>query len=259
MYTALLSVRSVPASSFLSDAPLRWPLQISSISEGKYLAALGLNEIELNQIEGLKVGSSSSVIVRGGVVLKEAQLAMLAIIRLAANPPPQVGTMQRRTASRLIRPFPLGLRFSGKNMSPLPCWLGGSQHVALNFSDVDSAVQLHFALFHGSGGFVLKPSEMRTGRLATTSCAVHGVIKRQSSSAIQRSSAPTRSTASESERRTSTGSADGPTNDMDYWPPPREMLHRWTIRILSIHALPKVRTTHPPITTSQQPLSHTFV
>eukprot|EP00966_Prymnesium_polylepis_P267689 6183763-Prymnesium_polylepis.1 len=30
----------------------------------------------------------------------------------------------------------------------------------LNFSDCDVAVQLHFALFRGSGGYLLKPPEM---------------------------------------------------------------------------------------------------
>jgi len=58
----------------------------------------------------------------------------------------------------------LGLRFSGKNMSPLPCWLAGTQSVALNLcSGNDLAVQLHFALFNHSLGFVLKPPEMCVG------------------------------------------------------------------------------------------------
>eukprot|EP00966_Prymnesium_polylepis_P047997 1111329-Prymnesium_polylepis.2 len=45
-------------------------------------------------------------------------------------------------------------------MSPIPGWLAGAQNVALNMSNVDLAVQVHFALFHGSAGFVLKPREM---------------------------------------------------------------------------------------------------
>eukprot|EP00966_Prymnesium_polylepis_P111486 2578862-Prymnesium_polylepis.1 len=84
-----------------------------------------------------------------------------AIVQLAANPPPEVGRMQRRTAESLLRPFPLGLRFSGKNMSPQPCFLAGAQYICLNFSHSDLPVQLHFALFNGSPGFVLKPQEMR--------------------------------------------------------------------------------------------------
>eukprot|EP00966_Prymnesium_polylepis_P109724 2539107-Prymnesium_polylepis.1 len=57
--------------------------------------------------------------------------------------------MQRRTAKYLLRPYPHGLRFSGKNMRPSPCWLVGAQCVALNMSNNDVSVQLHFALFNG--------------------------------------------------------------------------------------------------------------
>ena len=64
-----------------------------------------------------------------------------------------------------LRPALRRLRFSGKNMSPLPCWLAGAQSVALNMSPikgvaVDLAVQLHFALFDGTGGYILKPAGM---------------------------------------------------------------------------------------------------
>eukprot|EP00966_Prymnesium_polylepis_P121521 2808497-Prymnesium_polylepis.1 len=67
----------------------------------------------------------------------------------------------------LLRADPLGLRFSGRNMSPLPGWLSGAQNVALNMSNTDVPVQLHFALFTGSDGFRLKPPEMRSTRLAS--------------------------------------------------------------------------------------------
>ena len=83
----------------------------------------------------------------------------------------------------------MGARFSGANMSPsasagtrtpavcthirfdlgvnrlaaaVPGWLCGAQHVALNMTRCDLPVQLHFALFKGSGGFVLKPHEQRS-------------------------------------------------------------------------------------------------
>jgi len=95
-----------------------------------------------------------------GLELTEEQQTMRALVRLAANPPLRVGKMQRRTAKALLRPYPLGLRFSGKNMSPIPFWLGGAQNVCLNFSDCDVAVQLHFALFRGGAGYMLKPAEM---------------------------------------------------------------------------------------------------
>eukprot|EP00966_Prymnesium_polylepis_P051165 1184328-Prymnesium_polylepis.1 len=60
-----------------------------------------------------------------------------AIVRLAADPPPGVGAIQHRTAHRLLRTYPAGLRFSGKNPTPLPMWLAGVQSMALNFSHND--------------------------------------------------------------------------------------------------------------------------
>ena len=95
---------------------------------------------------------------------------------------------------------PHGLRFSGMNMDPLSCWMTGAQNVALNLtvSPCDRAltlsrpfvakrrsrccwglrcwvptflrrscmvavpVQLHHALFSHTGGYVLKPREMRS-------------------------------------------------------------------------------------------------
>jgi hypothetical protein len=45
-------------------------------------------------------------------------------------------------------------------MSPIPGWLVGAQSVALNMSNNDLAVQLHFSLFNDSGGYLLKPVEM---------------------------------------------------------------------------------------------------
>jgi len=107
-----------------------------------------------------------------------------------------------------LRPYPLGLRFSGKNMSPLPGWLSGCQHVALNMSNVDLPNQLHFALFHGSGGFLLKPPEM----LVADSHADKKEKKR-----ARRHSA----------------------HDDVYWPPPRQTVHQVAVEILSLHNLPK--------------------
>eukprot|EP00966_Prymnesium_polylepis_P151999 3511196-Prymnesium_polylepis.1 len=64
-------------------------------------------------------------------------------------------------------------------------------------SNVDVALQLHFALFKGSSGFLLKPVEMRT-------------------------------------TRTNADLEDG-----CYWPPFRDTLHRTTIELITLHALPK--------------------
>jgi len=246
-YASQLCVRSLPVAAFLKDAPPKWPLPITSINEDRLLRELGLTHTQRNDIEGL-----SSVSVRGGRGLTEAQLSSRAIARLAADPPSQVGRMQQRTARWLVRPFPLGLRFSGKNMSPLPCWLGGAQHVCLNFSDVDLAVLLHFALFSGSGGFVLKPSEMKpaTREYQTSFTEISSMETR--SPAEHRSSAWdfVRKKALSSDRLSgpsalSQSSEDGTeagtleSGRMGYWPPPQDWLQRTTFDILSIHNLPK--------------------
>jgi len=203
-YGSCVTLRSLPVSVFLSDKPPKWPLPITSINEDRLLKQLGVSKAERAQIEGLQMGNrSASSATNGG--LTEEQLSSKAIVKLAASAPPDVGTMQRRTASWLCRPFPLGLRFSGKNMSPLPGWLAGAHHIALNMSNVDLPVQLHFAMFKGSDGYVLKPPEMcvapNEGKLLMRS-------KREK-------------------------------DDDTYWPPARETLHCTDVAILSLHNLPK--------------------
>jgi len=163
LYHSVLSFRSEPLQRFLASDPSVWELPITSASEEKFLKALCLPALERDQIVGLVSGRTTQVAGgrRSSISENPEQVMSRAIVRIAANPPAGVGVMQRRTASWALRPFPLGLRFSGANMTPLPCWLSGAQHVCLNFSDNDLAVQLHFALFNGSGSFVLKPLEMR--------------------------------------------------------------------------------------------------
>ena len=73
-------------------------------------------------------------------------------------------------------------------------------------SNVDVPVQLHFALFNGTCGFVLKPPKMR----------------------------PTSSDAPADERGSPKDKED------DFWPPPRDRLYRTTLELLSLHQLPKV-------------------
>jgi hypothetical protein len=97
-YASQLCVRSLPVAAFLKDAPPKWPLPITSINEDRLLRELGLTHTQRNDIEGL-----SSVSVRGGRGLTEAQLSSRAIARLAADPPSQVGRMQQRTARWLVR------------------------------------------------------------------------------------------------------------------------------------------------------------
>jgi len=200
-YASFLVLRTVAASSFLSNKPPKWLLPITSIMEDKLLKALGCKSAVRSQIEGLQNKRTFS---KDATRLTEDQHSTLAIVRLAADPPPEVGLMQRKTRNWLLRPFPLGVRFSGKNMSPLPPWLGGAQHVCLNFSDVDLAVQLHFALFKGSEGYVLKPDLMRAA------------------------------VAEDSAVKTSDRDADE-----HYWPAACSMLFCATIEILSLHQCPK--------------------
>eukprot|EP00966_Prymnesium_polylepis_P248310 5740934-Prymnesium_polylepis.3 len=101
-------------------------------------------------------------------------------------------------------------------MSPLPSWLCGAQSVALNMSNNDLGVQLHFALFFGSSGYVLKPEGMRRRHRNDEASDDDD----QSGGAVM--------------------------NDEDYWPPPRDMLYRATIDLISLHALPKVKSSHEP-------------
>ena len=71
--------------------------------------------------------------------------------------------------------------------------------MALNTSDNDLAMQLHFALFDGAAGFVLKPPVM---------CGVQQTMM---------------------EHRLP--------EDVEYWPAPGRQLHRTSIKFLSIHLL----------------------
>ena len=154
-FSNYLCLRSEPVNTFLQRASPKSVLPISSMNEDYLLRELGVTVGERNLIEGL-LSSRSGSYTRIG--LTEEQQTGKAICRLAANPTPEIKAMQRRTAGWLLRPFPLGyndcfaehtthcsfahlicvlmpmlhlfrLRFSGKNMSPLPCWLAGAQHV----------------------------------------------------------------------------------------------------------------------------------
>ena len=210
-YAAYISMRAMPPLAFLADDPPIWPLTIVSLSENKLLNEIALPEAEQKLICGLQLGASpSSIIVRGGTILSETQLANLAIVRLARDPPPRVGRMQRRAAGILLRVYPHGFRFSGKNMTPLPCWLSGAQYVALNMGTCDLAVQLHFALFNGSTGYLLKPPEMKAVQ-------AHGWR------------VPIQLTPGRREL----------VDDENYWPPPCDRLYLTTIDLCSLHNCPK--------------------
>eukprot|EP00966_Prymnesium_polylepis_P336271 7391502-Prymnesium_polylepis.3 len=91
-------------------------------------------------------------------------------------------------------------------MSPLPAWLTGCQSVCMNMSSSDLPVQLHFALFNGSGGFVLKPSGMRAAKQRNEETAMSEEVE-----------------------------------DGSFWPPARKWLHHTIVKFVSLHNLPKVR------------------
>ena len=125
---------------------------------------IGLSNEERNDVEGLKPKGLSKGAVDPHVLTATASTGRsVTASRLAYDPPLKVAELQLRTMQWLTRPYPLGLRFSGINMDPLPGWLAGAHYVALNMCQNDLPVQLHHALFKGTGGYVLKPLEMRTG------------------------------------------------------------------------------------------------
>jgi hypothetical protein len=116
-YADCLSLRSLPVSAFLQDAPGTWVLPITSINESRLLKEMGLPDSERFLIEGLQLSASVAPSDAG---FTAEQRSNRAIVRMAADPPQSVGVLQRLTAKALLRPFPNGMRFSGKNMSPLP-------------------------------------------------------------------------------------------------------------------------------------------
>eukprot|EP00966_Prymnesium_polylepis_P295301 6819220-Prymnesium_polylepis.1 len=255
----VIGLRSVPVNTFLiGKSP--WPLSISSINEDRLLKEYGLVRSERNEIEGLT-----------GASVGTSPLNCRAAVSLAYDPPLQVAEMQGLTCgATLLRPFPLGrqsgiepktarcsicrlfyalslwldpagLRFSGANMNPLPGWLGGAHHIALNMSNNDAPLQLHFALFKGAAGYVLKPDEM----------CVHADDGEAGVRPTAASMSPTEtSPARQSIPRVVSGRAVR-------WPPPREVLHRTTIEILSLHRCPK-RGEQRPCFSGSREACHAF-
>ena len=167
-------------------------------------------------------------------------------------------------------------------MNPVPCWLAGAQHVALNMSNNDLALKMHFALFKSSEGFILKPEEMRISspdpRLelweavksggvemvrdsGTTPVSAGSTSANLSSSAragdefnrFQRAEGDEgrQTSPSEDEGRQTVSSVtdDEQRRSMlhgdSYWPPPRERLQLTSIQLLSLHNLPKVSPVVP--------------
>jgi len=278
-YASWLTLQSMPVQAFLiGERPTtsRWP--ITSINEDRLLVALGLRRADRDQIEGL-----ASVSVRDKYGLTVDQLSSRAIAVFAAMSPQEVGAMQRRTSGWLLRPYPLGLRFSGKNMSPLPGWLSGGHTVALNMSNNDLPLALHFALFNGTGGYVLKPAEMMrhaasspagTTKAADAMGQASGTSKVFGWSSVRSLVASTgkRSVEGEHQPEKPEQAADPSERDSaplrrntnlisdadEYWPPPREKIHTTTLHILSLHNCPK-RSEQRPSYEGSRRACHTHV
>jgi len=195
LYAGILTMRSRPFKEFWSDMPRAWPLTISSVQEDTLLRAMGLSKHERNELEGLTHKQSTT-----------ADAAADPILSLAYCPPKETGKLQFLTTTKLLRSYPLGLRFSGANMDPRPCWLAGAHLVALNMTNVDVPNQMHFALFNRTAGYVLKPQEMLNAPL---------------------------------------GTGNLPALQKPCWPPARKQLHRTTLELLSLHNLPKFRERRP--------------
>ena len=101
----------------------------------------------------------------------------------------------------------------------------------LNFSDSDLAVQLHFAIFNGSEGFVLKPTAM-------SASPDQNEMTRGNISDSHGDYSPTAAEPGlAGQQRVNQWQQNG---DI-YWPLACQRLHRTTLRVLSLHHLPKVR------------------
>eukprot|EP00966_Prymnesium_polylepis_P274747 6347932-Prymnesium_polylepis.1 len=128
----------------------------------------------------------------------------------------------------------------------------------------DLGLQLHFALFNGSQGCVLKPLEMRDMSVMPADAGIASVSfrgscvspssanlrKRAKDSNLRRRTEQIRGWSIEQLRATGQRSTDQirdaeevAQQEVDtFWPPPRHALQRTTIEFLSLHNCPKVRS-----------------
>ena len=155
LLAGITALRSASVNEFLGAHRSVHALPITSINEERLLQEMSLSEEERNKIMGL-MGHGASQALAASSLSSTAR-------NLAHDPPATVGELQRLAAERLLRPYPLGLRFSGANMDPCQAWLAGGQSVALNMCFVDIPLQLHYSLFDRTGGYAIKPQEMRRG------------------------------------------------------------------------------------------------
>eukprot|EP00966_Prymnesium_polylepis_P006157 140986-Prymnesium_polylepis.2 len=73
------------------------------MDENRLLRELDVTKADRDHIEGLQATSLT-----GRPGRSEAQVALLALLRLSTDPPAAVGRMQRRTAQKMLRMYPLG-------------------------------------------------------------------------------------------------------------------------------------------------------
>eukprot|EP00966_Prymnesium_polylepis_P330093 7385754-Prymnesium_polylepis.1 len=81
----------------------------TSMNEDKLLKIMGVPEAERGHIEGLQMRRSSSSTVSHRRELSVEELSSIALVRLAAEPPPEVALLQRKTQWWLARCYPLGM------------------------------------------------------------------------------------------------------------------------------------------------------
>lgn len=58
-----------------------------------------------------------------------------------------------------MRAYPKGTRVGSSNLDPVPFWKQGVQMVALNWQEMNASMMLNWAMFAGTGGWILKPSD----------------------------------------------------------------------------------------------------
>jgi hypothetical protein len=118
-------------------------------------------------------------------------------------------------------------KYSGAAVCPLFESLDRSRMAGLNFSDSDLPIQLHFALFNGSAGFVLKPQAMLT--TSRESSTLHDTMLMRCASCSSRC---TDASATPSPRKRKYEA---------YFPLTGDWLRCTTITVLSLHHCPKVK------------------
>ena len=104
-YAGYLSLRTANVETFLNAVRHYDEMNITSIEEDRLLREMGLSASERHIIEGLRRQRSPSGAATPDAMSEftEDSRSRLALVRLAANPPPETGALQRLTASWLLR------------------------------------------------------------------------------------------------------------------------------------------------------------